>query len=236
MRKFIPVSEVILDLSFDLPENAFNELLIRQFAERVILSLPVYRKTVPKSIEVKIDEHKGVLPNYQSIISIFYKTDKDLTYRRMKKSTGAAMFESLTEEKYYTDHEYTIENCSITTSFSKGIIIVNYKTNPADCDGNLLMEDIEPLKQAIYYYVIYRYYNNLVLNGDKEDYRMYANERNTALEMYQMYKTKAVGEINRPEEDDYENLSRLHNRLLTRKVSWDKDFSNLNNHEEIDNV
>ncbi len=127
------------------------------------------------------------------------------------------------------EHRYVIEaNQQIRTSFRHGCVIISYDSRiQQDCID--MIPDNENLKDAIFHFCMYRFWLS----------RMHTKEEGTTnlmqfhLRQYSAIGRKAVGEINKPDIDQMENIKNMTQRLMPRSNFYDRGFSQLGNRENL---
>jgi len=165
-----------------------------------------------------------------------YDTQKNYINWRVLRTTSnpfhksVCLAESLT---YCTDCKpefFLDETLSITTTFREGIIMVAYMAYPKDEEGYLLIPDDEDLKDALNYYLQYRYWNKkvLMLGGDQAAER----QRAFSLSMWQTMSMKAKN-LNMPDINQIENIKNMFNRLVPRTNKFQQMFMTLGNRENL---
>jgi hypothetical protein len=134
---------------------------------------------------------------------------------------------------YCTDCEpefFIDETLTITTTFKDGVIMVAYLAYPKDEEGYLLIPDDEDLKDALNYYIQYRYWNkkNMMMGGDRNAERL----RDHALQMWQTLSMKSKN-LNLPDINQIENLKNMFNGLVPRSNRFQQMFMTLANRENV---
>lgn len=129
---------------------------------------------------------------------------------------------------YDCKHEYVVDpgGC-ITTTLPKGYLLVSYLRNPTDSTGHLLIPDNEDLKEAIFHYVLYRYFLTRAIRKEQGS----AQERDYHRMMFGMLKQKAAGALNSPSIDELENIKDHRDHLVPRGNRYNGMFSKLNQKE-----
>lgn len=125
-------------------------------------------------------------------------------------------------------HSFSVSTDLILTStLRSGTIMVAYLGYPVDEDGAALIPNDEEVKEAILYYLLYRYwmvkYNMMEDGADK---RM-----QTYLSMWNTLSKKAAGNMNLPDVNELENIKNIFNRLVPRENQFNKGFLTLTNSE-----
>lgn len=130
-------------------------------------------------------------------------------------------------------HEYTIDTDMIgTTTLKEGCILISYLCYPKDDDGDLLIPDDPDLKEAIFNYVMYRYWLVKVISSEAAN-RAAKQESIDHWNRYKLLAGAAAGNLNMPTLDQLENLRKQSNRLVPRAERYDSFFINLSNPESI---
>lgn len=127
-------------------------------------------------------------------------------------------------------HSFTVSpSLVLTTTLKDGHILVAYLKFPTDDNGDALMPDDETLKEAIFHYVLYRYWlSKYQMKEDGADTRIKFH-----LNMWSTLKVKALN-LNLPDVNEIENLKNIRNRLVPRSSRFDQLFLTLGNRENID--
>ena len=149
-------------------------------------------------------------------------------YLPLRRSSSPFMTTFHCDDEFYTcpdcSYEYVINpDLTITSTLRQGDIIVAYKAYPKDGDGGLLMPDDEDLKEAILHYCMYRYYLTRTVVHEEASYQ----ERDWHLNRFATLSAKAKGNLNLPDLDTLENMSRNYTRLKKREHMYDNLFGNL---------
>lgn len=128
------------------------------------------------------------------------------------------------------DHEFSVSpGLVLTTTLSAGVIMVAYLSHPTDEYGDTLIPDDENLKEALFHYVLYRYW--LSKYQMKEDG---ARERiKFHLEMWNTLAIKTTGNMNLPDINQLENIKAQLNRLVPRENRFQQMFLTLGNRENV---
>jgi hypothetical protein len=124
-------------------------------------------------------------------------------------------------------HQYVYENDFITTSFRNGCCIISYKAYVKDCDGIDMIPDDEVLKDAIFHFVMYRYFLSRSMIHEQGSERHYTYHQS----QYSHLGKRAVARLNMPTIDGLENIKNLTQRLVPRSNLYDSAFSRLSNRE-----
>ena len=120
-------------------------------------------------------------------------------------------------------------NLVITTTFCDGIIAVSYLGYAKDENNCTIIPDDEELKQAILYYVLYRYW--MTKYNMKEDGA--ENRMTHYLQMWNTAAKKTAGNLNLPDINQLENMKNNWNRLVPRTNQFQSLFLRLGNRENI---
>jgi len=116
----------------------------------------------------------------------------------------------------------------LTTNMRNGTIMVSYLRYPLDEEGNALMPDDETLKEAIFHYVLYRYWvSKYQMKEEGAESRVKFH-----LDMWSTLSKKARN-IDLPDTSTMENLMNIRNRLVHRSRRFDQAFTTLANQEYV---
>ena len=130
-------------------------------------------------------------------------------------------------------HEYTIDTDMVgTTSMKEGCILISYMCYPKDDSGLLLIPDDPDVKEAIFNYVMYRYWLTKVISSGAMNRNAKAESKDH-WNMYKLIAGTAAGNLNMPTLDQLENLRKQSNRLVPKAERYDSFFINLSNPESI---
>lgn len=119
--------------------------------------------------------------------------------------------------------EYTISsNGVLTSTLRDATLLVSYLGYPIDENGDHLIPDDENLKEALFHYVLYRYWlQKDLMKESGADKRMQFH-----LQMWSTLANKALS-INLPSLGTLENIRANRSRLIPRGNSFDKFFGDL---------
>lgn len=161
---------------------------------------------------------------------------QNTSYRAMKRATSPFM-----QAIHCTDDFWTCTTCSedyeitpdgaMTTSAKYGIVLLSYLTYPTTDDGDFLIPDYEPLKDAIEAYCMYRFYAAKAVGASDASFLKVREEREYWLAKFNNLSMAAMN-LNLPDLDTMENMSNLRNRLVPRLNFHDKFFTQLGYKEE----
>lgn len=118
--------------------------------------------------------------------------------------------------------EYTISNGILTSSLRTGTLLVSYFGYPVDESGDHLIPDDETLKEAIFHYVLYRYWlQKDLMKETGADKRMMFH-----LQMWSTLSRKAQS-LNLPNLGQMENIRANRSRLIPNSSAFDTFFGSL---------
>lgn len=133
---------------------------------------------------------------------------------------------------YCTDclHEFSISpSLVLTTTLESGTILVSYLGYATALNGDMLIPNDENLKEALLYYVLYRYW----LAKDMMMEQGAAQRMQHYLAMWQTASVKATGNLTLPDINQLENIKANHNRLVPRENKFQQFFTTLGNRENV---
>ena len=133
---------------------------------------------------------------------------------------------------YCTDcqHEFSVsKDLVLTTTLQTGVIMLSYLAWPKDDDGYALIPDNEFLKEAIFHYILYRYWLSKSMMMEEGS----AAQVQFHLKMWNQLKAQAAGDLNKPDVNELENLKSQMNHLVPRASRFQQLFLTLGNRESI---
>ena len=133
---------------------------------------------------------------------------------------------------YCTDcmHEFSISSDMVmTTTMANGIIMVSYLAWMKDAKGYALIPDDEYLKEAIFHYILYRYWLSKSMMMEEGS----AQQVQFHLKMWNQLKAQAAGQLNKPDVNELENIKSQMGALVPRVSKFQQLFLTLGNREQI---
>lgn len=126
-------------------------------------------------------------------------------------------------------HEFSVSTSMVLTSTKQnGIILVAYLGYPKDENNVAMIPDDENLKEAIFHYVLYRYWlSKYSMKEDGAEQRMKFH-----LQMWSTLARKAQS-LNNPDVNQLENIKNQWTRLIPRTNQFDKLFLSLSSKENV---
>lgn len=126
-------------------------------------------------------------------------------------------------------HTYSVSSSGVITSNTReGELLISYKAFPRDEEGNLLIPDNEDFKEAIFNFVLHRYFLSKVNSGKrqyKEDRDYYRKEFHRAA-----MKSKTM---NAPDLGSIENIKNQAAGLVKPSYGYDSGFATISSKENI---
>lgn len=125
-------------------------------------------------------------------------------------------------------HEYTVDpDLCLTTTLKDGYLLVSYLRMPTCVDGSIMIPDDEDVKEAIFHYVLYRYF--LKRSFLKEEGA--EQQRDWHLLRFETLKIKASGKAHQPSIDQLENIKAERDHLVPKGNRYSGMFSQLGQYE-----
>jgi hypothetical protein len=132
------------------------------------------------------------------------------------------------------EYDYKINTDGVLdTTLKDGYVLISYLRYPKSNVGDVLIPDNEDLKEALYHYCMYKLLESkigLIGSTDYNKIRFMREERNFHLSQFQVLKTKAAGDLNMPDEQEYENIMQNQNRLIPIQNMSSSGFSRYGRH------
>lgn len=187
-----------------------------------LLGIPVLYDKVHH--EVKIEAHKGALPN--DIVYI-EKVRELETGKGMRVATDS-FHASDNQDDQLRELTYETKSGVIFTSFAVGCVEIAYKRLPVDEEGYPLIMNEEKLKMALEYYILHRYLEPLWMMGKISDkaFNHVSQERH-------FYMASASSKLQMPSVDKMESLCNSINRLLINTNAHRDNFRLAGKKEQI---
>lgn len=149
--------------------------------------------------------------------------------------TSNPYHQSICQDKRITmctdcSHEFSVsKDLVITTTLANGILMVSYLAWTKDEDGYALIPDNEYLKEALFHFILYRYWLSKSMMMEEGS----AQQVQFHLKMWNQLKAQAAGELNRPDVNELENIKSQMNHLVPRSSRFQQLFLTLGNRESI---
>lgn len=123
-----------------------------------------------------------------------------------------------------SEHEYSIEAECIVSTLNKGFLYISYLTDIIEEDGEILIPDNPELVEALFHYVMYRYWLKKSSSLKEGAFQ----QRDWHLKMFETLKTKVnAAEITI---DVLENIRQQSNTLFRTSTDYYSFFANTNRH------
>jgi hypothetical protein len=120
----------------------------------------------------------------------------------------------------------------IMTNVRTGFTLLSYMATPSSKDGDLLIPDNQDLKEAIYHYVMYRWYSSKIATADYSALNHLKQEREFHLSQFQVLSVKSKN-LELPDLATLENLVNIRNRMVSVTTAFENGFNNINTPEKI---
>lgn len=151
----------------------------------------------------------------------------------LKATSSIYMDSILCTDDYYLcpecQYEFNVSSTGVITSTAKeGDLLISYKGFPRDTDGKLLIPDDEDFKEAVFSFVLYRYFLKKV-NGGKNEFRQ---QRDYYKREFHRASMKAKN-LNSPDLPMMEKIKNEASRLVRPSYKYDHGFANLGYKENI---
>lgn len=243
-NKKISVKNIVAKVYQDLGLKEEIDIgAVIEWAMEALNKINVYQQleTVPEC-KINIQNYKGELPcdlvyltsvsynghqiNFAAGDDIFVKTDK--IYYVTPKSINQDKIENT---PFYYSKEYPVgkgevflvQNGWFKTSFEKGEFNISYKKASFDDEGFLLIPDHESFRDALFWYISYKYFYIKSIQDDKF-FKFYQD----AEMKYRYYINQAGAEAMMPDQFVMENIKRNYLRYLPKLDTYKVFYSDLN--------
>lgn len=231
--KYTTIKSVLAQLALTLDDRYWNETSMLEHATRAYRQLNLESKWETKALEDQIVDYKVTLPtDLKYLLQIAYKVNNSLsntpaTYQPMKLATSAfaksICLYGCVPECTACQHQYTVSPTGIvSTTLETADILITYLAYPTDSEGDALIPDDENVKEALFHYVLYRYWlQKDLMKEDGAEKRMAFH-----LQMWNTLSKKALS-LNLPSLGQMENLKNIQNRLVQNEDHFRSLFTNL---------
>lgn len=126
------------------------------------------------------------------------------------------------------DLNFKIENGWFKSSFESGDIDIVYKRFPVDEEGFPLIPEEESFREALFWYVAFKYFYLKKIESDGSSFNKYSNLSSEAKQNWHWYCGQAGSEAMMPDVFTLENIKRNFISLVPKINSFDTFFTNLN--------
>ena len=241
-NKHISCKAIIAKVYRDLQlkeEEPFMDMI--EWLAEALDFIHVYPQYVQKFAKVNICNFKGEIPcDYITLDAVEYN---GLNMRYTTNQFGPR--DHTPSGRYYTPYSYNqdkIANVLLTTnnyldgynsfsitggyfktSFKEGELNITYTAMPTDEEGYPLVPDHVSFREALYWYIVYKYLYPKVLNGDVQG-QFYQD----AYSKWQYYCNQAGAEAIMPDLITLENIKRSYLSLRLRPNLYNDFFNSLN--------
>lgn len=243
-NKTVSVKNIIAKVYRDLQlkeEEPFTDFI--EHCAEALEFIHVYPQFDHKQLSLSIKNYKAELPcDYISLEAVSYEG------HNLRYTTN--MFGPLDTTRsgaYYTPYSYnqdkianvlllkfgdnrlnpttsfSVKNGYFNTSFKEGQLDIQYIALPMDEEGYPLVPDHVSFREALYWYVVYKYLYPKVLNGEVQG-QFYQD----AYEKWQYYCNQAGAEAMMPDLMTLENIKRSYLSLRLRPNLFDNFYNTLN--------
>lgn len=232
--KYTSIKSVLAQLALTLDDRYWNETTMLEHATRAFRQLNLEAKWETKTLEDTVVEHKLTLPNdLKYLLQIAYKRNSNTvdhthnSYQPMRLATtpfaSSICIYGCSSDCTSCPHQYSVSPGGIvTTTIKDADVIISYLAYPTDEEGFALIPDDESLKEAIFHYVLYRYWlQKDLMKEDGAEKRMAFH-----LQMWNTLSKKALS-LNLPDLGKMENLKNIQNRLVKNEDHFKSMFTNL---------
>lgn len=205
--KFVSVNQIIDKIKRG---KLFKELSYEaaiDYAVECYRLINTDRAEITKPHLIKIENHRGVLPeDLERVIQTVY-TDKNLRYTvamRYATNNFNEVFHCLNSPDLHcnTEYTYSLNNNYIHTSYKEGYAFMVYKALKTDDKGMIMIPDNVDVQLAVEFYVKWRYLDDLASDDPVVNRHLERNEQ-----QYDWYIGKAQASLTDMSWDEYESFA-----------------------------
>ena len=132
------------------------------------------------------------------------------------------------DNNYYPDKTYKVQNTMLITSFKEGTVLINYKAIPIDEDGYPLLIDNSNFLKALELYIKKEAFQ-ILFDTNKITPAVFQ----TVAQEYAWAAGRLQSEFNIPNESEMESIARSWTTLVQRVTDFDDGFKSLGNREYL---
>lgn len=226
ITNYTSIKSVIYDVSMTLDERYYNERDIYELALKALFDIKAETILVDRATVLEVVDHKAVLPEDLKFLTMiaYYENEK---YYPLHITSSPFFYDKCNDDlKVCVNCQHTFavsDNFVITTTLKDGPIYVAYRAYPTDDEGNIMIPDDEDLKEALYHFILYKYWQkkyNMLEEGAESRMKFY-------LGMWGVFSAKAAGALNMPSLATMEKIKNQHNSLMPRGRAYDNLFIGL---------
>lgn len=210
---------ILFNLSLVIPEKRFNDQEFNEYIQIAFRLLDVKESLKEYTEKIKVENHRATVPKHVSISQIVL-TENECMYPMYLSTSPFFNVECEPSPTCNCTFEYHMYNGIIQTNFKEGEITMAYMDYTSD------IPDDEVIKEAIFYYCMYRYYMKLSLLNEPNAYQM----MNDYMSKWSLYRLKAKGR--QPSIPELENIANM-NSLVPKSNQYELLFSSLNRKEYV---
>jgi len=254
---YISIKSILYDLSLTISDRYWNETKMAEWAHRALRMVHTDQTLETRVTYLEVCGHKAILPTDLKYLTQIayndtsYVTDlvgldlpsnsdlgsklnqtQQITWRPMRL-TSNPYHASICLDKtisFCTDcqHEFSVSHdLVLTTTLQTGVIMLSYLAWPTADDGYAMIPDNEYLKEAIFHYILYRYWlskSMMMEEGSGQQMQFH-------LKMWNQLKAQAAGDLNKPDINELENIKSQMNHIVPRASRFQQMFLTLGNRE-----
>lgn len=176
-----------------------------------------------KPAEIKIVEHKGLIPTDIIYIKGVREPETGRTFRE-----ATDIYHQSDYQSELTELTYEIKKNIIFTSIRTGCIEMSYKALQTDEQGYPMVADHAKLKLALEYYILHRYLEPMYMMGKITDKAFHYVEQKR-----HFYMGSASNDLKMPSMDKMESIMNGVNRLLVNQNPHANGFKNYGKQEQF---
>ena len=165
---------------------------------------------------------------------MFQNKEATLQINQVKDACSNICIRSMTDtfepsdNNYYPDKTYKVQNTMLITSFKEGTVLINYKAIPIDEDGYPLLIDNSNFLKALELYIKKEAFQ-ILFDTNKITPAVFQ----TVAQEYAWAAGRLQSEFNIPNESEMESIARSWTTLVQRVTDFDDGFKSLGNREYL---
>lgn len=233
------IAKVYRDLQLKEEENFTDQI---EWLAEALEFIHVYPQFIHKHAKVNINNFKGEIPcDYITLDMVEYNgtavsytsnifgpidhTPSGRYYTPYSYNQDKIANVLLVTGNYiYGENSFSIQDGWFKTSFKEGCLNIIYTAMETDKDGYPLVPDHVSFREALYWYIVYKYLYSKVLRGEIQG-QFYQD----AYTKWQYYCNQAGAEAMMPDLATLENIKRNYIRLKPNMFQFDSFYQNLTN-------
>lgn len=224
MKKYVKIKSFLQNVVGVVPLQNIHEPLFEHWMLLGLKTLNIRSLKQMQIFQTSFQNYTAPLPeNFESIIAVALCIDGTRTQLALPASKIIPKFNP---NCLTCQPEYFISNNKVNFNAERGDAIIVYFGFPTDEEGDILVPDDGTLAEALFHFVMYRYYLSKVVGEEDLKYQQLAEKH------YANWSTlsKKAHNLDLPDLGELENIKRLVHKTMPQDL-WHRMFTTLNIYE-----